>query len=71
MSKPTTAQPSRFIRMPKRGERVRGFSREKLYGISKKYNGLIRRVEGVSILDTQRLDSIIEAAPDLRESTTD
>jgi hypothetical protein len=41
-------------------------SRRKLYDIHSKYGGVLKKLDGITVVDFVRLDEIIAAAPDAK-----
>jgi len=58
---------SRWERIPARPKgRMLGVSRAKLYELAHKYDGLFKKLDGITLVDTWMLADIIEAAPNAK-----
>jgi hypothetical protein len=62
---PATRRP-RFDRLPRDGERNGPFSRGFYYKLHKKYGGVLKKVDGATVKDNDRIDEIIASAPDVK-----
>jgi hypothetical protein len=53
-----------FTRVPnKKGEKVCGLSRAKIYEISERYPKIFRRLDGCTLIDTKYLNQVISQCP--------